>query len=247
MTTPLPPQEGTPLAVLNEGFRLLQRRLQEHGGQLLDTPENTAILAAHLKANDLDASKVVMTAAQVRDALWAAVCESFSRLSFQPRPEKLYMLLLQAKNQRLELKDKARRDREAAENSVPFDLQARVGKEQEKKAKEDQKIADEKATVEIARLIGDYSVNAGPNRLDHTRSEEGRAFLKKIKITSGGKYNPVITLAAVEACRWCDSVEAMQRAYDKFISDYNNAAQNNRERQRQLERSGYVGARGGQL
>lgn len=252
MTTPLPPQEGTPLAVLNEGFRLLQRRLEEHGGQLLTTDKsiedkNTAILAAYLHSNDLDVSKVVLTAAQVRDALWEAVCKCFQQLTFERRPERLYQMLLKAKEEKLLARDEARRLKEAAENQPFFDLAASGREFAKQKTKEELAQIDAKCKEERERIIADFSVNASmPGRIDQTKTEDGRAFLRKIKITGrDGKFSEPLTLQAVQACNFCDTVEQMQRALDKWIDNINNAAKNERERQHQRERSGWVGARGG--
>lgn len=213
---------------------------------MIDSVENVAIIAAHIKAHGVNPSTTVYTAKELLDAMWLAVCESFSQLKFDPLPQKLYMTLLEARNQRLELRDKARRDREAAENLVPFDLAARGQEFAKAKTKEELKQIDDKCREERERIIHDFSVNSTmPGRLDHGKSEEGRAYLRKIKITGkDGKFSEPLTLEAVRACMFCDEVEQMKRALDRWLASMNETTEEARERQRQIESSGFVGSRG---
>src|SRR5258705_2680363 len=92
-------------------------------------------------------------------------------------------------------KELKRIERERIETSKPF-----VHAEKVKEAQAAEAEAKRRATAQaqIDHLIHNYSVNAGPGRIDHGKSDQGRAILRNIKIQRGGKYDAMLTLRVLQ-------------------------------------------------
>jgi len=71
-----------------------------------------------------------------------------------------------------------------------------------------------------------YSVNAGPGRIDHGKSDSGRAILRNIKIFKGGKFDAPLTLRVLQQVHLCEDAPSMIRMAEKVklqITDAINA------------------------
>lgn len=91
----------------------------------------------------------------------------------------------------------ARIQKEQAENAVPFqDRMAAAEKARKDAEKETQRQAA--AWKERDRLIDSYSINFGPGRIDHTRSEYFKGQLRQINFTKNGKTDWVEVLHLVQ-------------------------------------------------
>jgi len=132
-----------------------------------------------------------------------------SQLDLVPEPPKKTQEQLAAEFQAREY---ARIQREAAENAKPFDHGKKV--QESLDAKEAAKL-QATAQSQIDYLIHNYSVNAGPGRIDHGKSDSNRAILRNIKIFRGGKYNAPLTLRVLQAAHMFDTPAEIVRAAEK--------------------------------
>jgi hypothetical protein len=132
-----------------------------------------------------------------------------SQLDRVPEPKPKTQEEIAAEFQAKELK---RIERERAENSKPFDHGKKVQASLD--AKEEAK-RQATAQAQIDNLIHSYSVNAGPGRLDHAKSDAGRAALRGIRINRGGKYDATLTLRVLQQAHMFDDVPSIIRAAEK--------------------------------
>jgi len=109
-------------------------------------------------------------------------------------------------------KELKRIERERAENAKPFNHGERVQKSVD--AKEAAK-RQATAQAQIDHLIHNYSVNAGPGRIDHAKSDARRAALRGIRINRGGKYDATLTLRVLQQAHMQDDVPSIIRAAEK--------------------------------
>jgi len=109
-------------------------------------------------------------------------------------------------------KELKRIERERAENAKPFDHGRKV--QESVDAKEAAK-RQATAQAQIDHLVHSYSVNAGPGRIDHAKSDAGRAALRGIKIHRNGKYDAVLTLRVLQQAHMSDDVPSIIRAAEK--------------------------------
>jgi hypothetical protein len=106
----------------------------------------------------------------------------------------------------------ARIQREAAENAKPFDHGKKI---QESVAAKEEAKRQQAAQSQIDFIIHNYSVNAGPGRIDHGKSDSGRAILRNIKIQRGGKYDAPLTLKVLQQAHMFDTPSEIIRAAEK--------------------------------
>src|SRR5258708_30704019 len=139
----------------------------------------------------------------------AATVALGNQLEYQPEPPKKTAEQIEAEFQAKELK---RMERERIENSKPF-----VHAEKVKEAQAAEAEAKRRATAQaqIDHLIHNYSVNAGPGRIDHGKSDQGRAILRNIKIQRGGKYDAMLTLGVFHQAHMFDTPAEIIRAAEK--------------------------------
>jgi hypothetical protein len=94
-------------------------------------------------------------------------------------------------------KELKRIQREQLENAVPFQDRAAAA-EKDKKNAETEKARQISAWKERDRLIDNYSINLGPGRIDHSRSEYFKEQLRGIKATRNGTMDWVVVLKTVQ-------------------------------------------------
>jgi hypothetical protein len=100
--------------------------------------------------------------------------------------------------QEFQAKELKRIQREQLENSVPFQDRMAAA-EKDKKDAEKEKARQVSAWKERDRLIDNYSINLGPGRTDHARSEYFKEQLRGIKATrSNGTMDWVVVLKTVQ-------------------------------------------------
>jgi len=109
-------------------------------------------------------------------------------------------------------KELKRIERERIENSKPF---VHAEKIKEAQAAEAEAKRQATAQAQIDHLIHNFSVNAGPGRIDHAKSDLGRAALRGIKIHRNGKYDAVLTLRVLQQAHMSDDVPSIIRAAEK--------------------------------
>lgn len=115
-------------------------------------------------------------------------------LALIPPPKKLTLDEQAAIFQQKELK---RIQREQLENAVPFQDRAAAA-EKDKKNAETEKARQASAWKERDRLIDNYSINLGPGRIDHTRSEYFKEKLRGVKAMRNGTMDWVVVLKTVQ-------------------------------------------------
>jgi len=101
---------------------------------------------------------------------------------------------------------------ERLENLIPFTHSTKVA---EAKAAEEEAKHQATAQAQIDHLVHNFSVNAGPGRIDHSKSDSGRAALRGIKIHRNGKYDAVLTLRVLQQAHMSDDVPSIIRAAEK--------------------------------
>jgi hypothetical protein len=94
-------------------------------------------------------------------------------------------------------KEFARIQREQLENSKPFAERA-VAAEKARLASKEETQRQASAWKERDRLIDAYSINLGPGRIDHTRSEYFKGQLRQIDYKKNGKTDWVEVLKMVQ-------------------------------------------------
>jgi hypothetical protein len=92
-------------------------------------------------------------------------------------------------------KEQKRIEREKLENSKPFDIAARNKAVETEK---DEAKRQATAQAQIENIIANYNVNAGPGRIDASKSEAGQKALRGIRIYKGGKYDAPLTLKVIQ-------------------------------------------------
>jgi hypothetical protein len=116
------------------------------------------------------------------------------QLELTPEPRAKTQEELAAEFQAKEL---IRIQKEKLENAVPFHDKV-TAFEKAKKDAEKEKARQVAALAERDRLIDNYSINLGPGRIDHARSQNLREQLRKINVTKNGKTDWVGVLALVQ-------------------------------------------------
>jgi len=110
-------------------------------------------------------------------------------------------------------KEQKRILREKLENSKPFDIEARNKVAETEKAEVKRQAV---AQAQIENIVANYSVNAGPGRIDASKSQAGQAALRGIKINKGGKYDAPLTLTVIRQSYNFDTpreiIQAAERA-----------------------------------
>ena len=138
-----------------------------------------------------------------------AVTALHNQLQYTPAPRQKTQEEIAADFQARELK---RIEKERLENLKPFTHSTKVA---EAKAAEEEAKHQATAQSQIDYLIHNYSVNAGPGRIDHGKSDSGRAILRNIKIQRGGKYDAPLTLRVLQAAHMFDTPAEIIRAAEK--------------------------------
>jgi hypothetical protein len=116
---------------------------------------------------------------------------------------------------------------EEAENAIPFTERVKKAEEARKHAELKAK-AFQEARDKINGLILNWTVNAGPGRIDEAKSQAGRAALREIKMTLvGGKTeDPTLSLAVIQQVYHLESADAIRAAVPRAIQQLNSGKSN---------------------
>lgn len=129
-----------------------------------------------------------------------------------------------------EAREFQRIQKEKADNEKGFEHNQKMAVEA-RKAQEARR--QEAAQNSIEELIGNYSVNAGPGRIDHAKSEAGRKTLRGIKVKGkDGKYDSALTLKVLQSAHLHDTPQQIIRAAERAVTELNNANDPQKERER---------------
>jgi len=171
--------------------------------------------------------------------LTKAVAALGNRLDYQPEPPKKTAKQIAAE---FEAKELVRIQREQIENSKPFDMSQKIAAQQ--KADEEAK-RQATAQAQIDNIIHNFSVNAGPGRIDHTRSDAGRSALRGIRINRNGKYDATLTLRVIQQAHLHDDVSSIIRAAQKATEELDEKSKEKPQRDSLGEDVKKVGILGG--
>jgi hypothetical protein len=108
---------------------------------------------------------------------------------------------------------------EEAENRIPFSERTKKAEEARKHAELKAK-AFQEARDKINGLILNWTVNAGPGRIDEGKSAAGRAALREIHIGHIGTKveDPTLTLAVIQKVYHLESADQIRAAVPKAIA-----------------------------
>lgn len=156
---------------LAEGLKLFNAKLLP--GKLADTTENASTLAAWVRSRGI--TLVSLPAAEIADTLYTAAKSLYYNdvLTWDAVPTKLKTELEVEYATKFESKQAKEHAKDQNENSESA-FYARKKAAEEKEKKDRDKLAQEIAAQEIHSTIMGYSCNAGPNRVDHAKSDAHR-------------------------------------------------------------------------
>jgi hypothetical protein len=187
--------------ILNDGWDLLQSQLSP--GRLERNDHNYTLLIAFVEKRGIALAHPGSTPDGV--AYWLMLGVEHYLFNTSPekslqwalKPSKFFVDQVQQKiTYEYEVKERKRREKEAAENRKEFSNTAQV--ENEKATKEEAKL-EATATAYIDQLVENFTINGRvPNTIDYAATDACRAALRRIKIYVGGKYSAQATLAIVQ-------------------------------------------------
>lgn len=208
---------ATPLPAVNvvekyqQAWDLLQQRLAP--SRLKATTRTADALRDYTAKYDMNAA----TVEQMVNAYMEAVESLFFNrvLDWETVSPSFHQKMVIKQQQAFETKERARIEKEKAENLKPFDTGASKQVEAQKSKDEEEK-RQKTAQAQINFLIETYSVNASyPGAIDQSKTEAGRAALRGIRIHHQGKYDAVLTLKVLQQAYLHETPEAIIRAAER--------------------------------